>query len=309
MIARFLGGVARHGKLGLVAGLLAGLALPDLALALRPWLPELIGLLLAVTALRIGPRAAFGSLAEFRGTLSVVLVFQLVLPCAAFLVLSLLGLSGSAVGLVVLLWLAAPSVTGSPNFAILLRQPPAPALRLLVLGTAFFPLTVLPVFWLLPALQGAGAALGAAAWLMGVIVLSVGCGFALRRLALPAPGVDAVAAMDGAAVILLSVVVIGLMSALGPALAESPGQVAGWLALACTLNWGAQIVAFAALRGHPARGAYSIIAGNRNIALFLIALPAEITDPLLIFIGCYQIPMYLTPIVMERLYRRASAAD
>ena len=48
---------------------------------------------------------------------------------------------------------------------------------------------------------------------------------------------------------------------------------------------------------------YAIQAGNRNIALFLVALPPEVTDPILIFIGCYQIPMYLTPMVMARLYR------
>jgi arsenite transporter len=33
-----------------------------------------------------------------------------------------------------------------------------------------------------------------------------------------------------------------------------------------------------------------------------VALPAGITDPLLLFIGCYQIPMYLTPILMKPLY-------
>jgi arsenite transporter len=35
-----LGQLARHGRFVLVAGLLAGLALPDVALALRPWLGE-----------------------------------------------------------------------------------------------------------------------------------------------------------------------------------------------------------------------------------------------------------------------------
>ncbi|MDK3073500.1 hypothetical protein QO034_10290 [Sedimentitalea sp. JM2-8] len=309
MIAAFLGQVAHHGRFGLVAGLAAGLALPDAALALRPWLPELIGLLLAVTALRIGPRAAFGSLAEFRGTLRAVAVFQMLLPCLALLLFRLAGHADTAIALIAVLWLAAPSVTGSPNFAILLGQPPAPALRLLVLGTALFPLTALPVFWLLPALGGAAAAFGAAGWLMTVIALSVGAGFLLRRWVLPAPDAETVAALDGIAVILLAVVVVGLMSALGPALAQSPVQVAGWLVLACVLNWGAQALTLLVLKTRPERGPFGVVAGNRNIALFLIALPPEITDPLLIFIGCYQIPMYLTPIVMQRLYRRASAAD
>jgi hypothetical protein len=48
---------------------------------------------------------------------------------------------------------------------------------------------------------------------------------------------------------------------------------------------------------------YAIIAGNRNVALFLAALPAAQTEPLLLFIGCYQIPMYLTPLLFGRLYK------
>ena len=302
MVKPLLGLIARHGRVGLVLGLVAGLALPDMAAALRPWLPELIGLLLAVTALRIGPRAAFGSQSDFRGTLIAVGVFQAFLPCIAFLVFWGAGLLGTPIALIVILWLAAPSVTGSPNFAILLGQPPAPALRLLVLGTALFPVTVLPVFWLLPVLDGTGAAFGAAGWLMTVIAVSVGVGFALRLFAMRTPSEETIAGLDGIAVVLLSVVVVGLMSALGPALVQTPFVVAGWLVLACALNWGAQGLALILLKAHPARGSFSIVAGNRNIALFLIALPTEITDPLLIFIGCYQIPMYLTPIVMSRLY-------
>ena len=34
------------------------------------------------------------------------------------------------------------------------------------------------------------------------------------------------------------------------------------------------------------------------------ALPVSVTEPMLLFIGCYQIPMYLTPILLARLYRR-----
>jgi len=49
---------------------------------------------------------------------------------------------------------------------------------------------------------------------------------------------------------------------------------------------------------------YSIVAGNRNIALFLVAMSPDQAEPLLIFLGCYQVPMYLTPILMARLYRK-----
>ena len=43
----------------------------------------------------------------------------------------------------------------------------------------------------------------------------------------------------------------------------------------------------------------AIVAGNRNVAIFLIAASASQSEEFLIFLGCYQFPMYLTPILMR----------
>ena len=136
--------------------------------------------------------------------------------------------------------------------------------------------------------------------LAAVITISVGVGFAARRFALSDPSADQIKALDGAGAILLSVMVVGLMAALGPALRTDPAEVIFWLIAVLIANFSLQIAAFK-LGADPGT---SIVAGNRNIALYLVALPAATTDPLLIFIGCYQIPMYLTPILMQRFYRR-----
>ena len=49
--------------------------------------------------------------------------------------------------------LSAPSVTGSPNFALIMGVSPEAALRLLMVGTALLPATVLPVLILVPELE------------------------------------------------------------------------------------------------------------------------------------------------------------
>ena len=59
---------ARHGRFCLILGLIAGLTLPGLAREIRNWLPHLVGLLLFLSALRIGPRAALGGLSDLRQT-------------------------------------------------------------------------------------------------------------------------------------------------------------------------------------------------------------------------------------------------
>lgn len=305
MILTGLGYVARHGRLCLVLGLLAGALLPGLAAALRPWLPQLVALLLLATAFRIGPRDAMESLSALRRTAGIVLVYQLALPLAlaGLLTVSGPGLSPLAVGVV--LMLSAPSVTGTPNFAILLGHDPAPAMRLLVLGTALMPLTAVPVFLALPALGEISAVMQAAGRLLAVIGLAAVAGFALRHWGARDLDLRAMRALDGATALMLAVVVVALMAAIGPAFAEDPLLLLRWLAAAFAVNFGFQLAAFAVLRalGRPGEAVPAgIVAGNRNIALFLVALPAATTDPLLIFIGCYQVPMYLTPILLRRVY-------
>ena len=106
----------------------------------------------------------------------------------------------------------------------------------------------------------------------------------------------------------LVVMVVGLMAALRPALERSPTEVLGWLALAFSVNFGMQALTFF-MSKRFGRGAdvvpFSIVSGNRNVAIFLVMVSPTAAEPLLIFLGCYQIPMYLTPILMRPLYRAA----
>ena len=124
----------------------------------------------------------------------------------------------------------------------------------------------------------------------------VGLGFAIRHLAPRSGEAQAQGALDGAAALLLAIVVVGLMSAIGPLLRNDPLALLLWLLAALAINFGLVVVTLRLF--NRARLAMAvptaIYAGNRNIALFLIVLPDEIAAPLMIFVGCYQIPMYLT---------------
>ncbi|MEO1452482.1 MAG: hypothetical protein AAFV31_01555 [Pseudomonadota bacterium] len=290
--------LGQRGRACLIAGLVAGLALPDVAQALRPWIGPLIALLLVVTGIRVGAKAAFGNLGDLRPTLTRIALFQMALPLAALGLFATTGLLTLPLALAVALMLAAPSVTGAPNFAIMVGHDPAPGMRILVLGTALFPLTALPVLIVLnPGGAGALGALNLSLGLLLAILASVGTGFAIRRLR-PTLG-SAQATLDGIAALLLAIVVVGLMSAIGPLLRTDPGTLALWLAAAFAVNFGLVLATLLATRSKDI--ATAIYAGNRNIALFLIVLPESVAAPLMIFIGCYQIPMYLTPVLLARL--------
>jgi len=292
---------AVYGRLLLGFGLICGFVLPGVAAAMKPMLPAMVAFLVFVSALRIGAKAALGSLAEARGTGAWVIVFQVAVPLAGLAVLSLAGIAGTPAGLAILLALCGSSISGGPTFTALLGHDPAPALRILILGTLLLPVTILPVLWFSPALGGLWEVALTALRLTVVIAAAVACAFTVRRVFFPDPGPEGVQALDGLAAITLAVIVVGLMSAVGPALAEDPGGLALWMLLAFAVNFGQQV----GTRLAGGSVAASVAGGNRNIALFLVALPVAVTDPILIFIGCYQVPMYLTPLVMERFYGKA----
>ncbi|MEJ6392105.1 hypothetical protein V8J82_02495 [Gymnodinialimonas sp. 2305UL16-5] len=307
VLARALEFCARHGRWGLVVGLVIGLAFPTLAQAMRPYLPQMVACLLGITAFRIGYRASVGQIAAGPRVLGEVLALQLALPLVGLGAISLLGLQGTLGGLAIVLMLCAPAISGSANFAVLLGHAPAPALQILVLGTALFPATALPVLLLLgPALGEVGTILWTSLRLTAVILGATGLGCAARALFLPNPTPAQVMRLDGLGVVALGVIVVGLMAGIAPVMESAPLALLGWLALVFGANFGLQIVAYSALsRRVPSErhAAVSLISGNRNVALYLLALPPEIVDPLLPFIGCYQLPMYLTPLFMRWLYR------
>jgi hypothetical protein len=304
-----LGYAARQGRAILVLGLLAGILMPGIAGTVKAWLPELVAGTLFVAALRVGPRQAVGALGDLGKSAALCAVLQVAMPVAAIVVFHLVGWQRGWQGLLatgLTLMASAPSISGSPNLAILTGHDPAPALRLLVLGTALLPLTVIPVFWLAPALGSPAVILGSAARLLLIIFASAAIAFLLRATVIRNPAPATIAALDGLSALLMAVMVVGLMSAVGPALRHDPAALAFNIAAAFIANFGLQIVAFLLLRRRGSADAVplAIVTGNRNIALFLTALPTAITDPLLLFIGCYQVPMFLTPIMLSRLYRK-----
>lgn len=307
--ARPLQLAARHGRVLLVLGLVAGVALPDLAAAMRPWLPGLVASLLFLAVLRIGPQQALGAMRDLGLSLKVILGYQIALPLLALGAFALVGFGGSLTATAVVLVLAAAPLSGSPNLTILAGFDPAPALRLVVLGTALLPLTVLPVFWALPVIEEGAAVLASVGRLLAVILVAALAASVVRLTLLRAPSAPAISALDGLSAIAMAVVVVALMSAVGPMLQSAPATVVYWVAVAFMANIGMQIAAAGVLRRRLAPDhlvPLSIIAGNRNIALFLVSVPPELADRLLIFIGCYQIPMYLTPLLMSGVYRRVA---
>ena len=283
----------------------AGVGLPDLAATMKPYLPHMVAITLFLAALRIGPQQALGKLRDLRGILPIIGIYQIALPLIFVVLLPFTGLTPVLVTAITLM-AAAPSISGSPNLTILVGHDPAPALRLLIAGTAAVPATAFVVFLFVPAFGSAYDVAISAFRLLVLIGAAATVAFLLRIFIFKEATEKFTNSVDGLSAIAMVGIVIGLMTAIGPALETGPMVVVYTLALACIASFGLQIAAYFLLPKFKTPGmrvGYSVVSGCRNNALFITALPASVTDPLLLYIGCYQIPMYLTPLLMKWLYK------
>jgi hypothetical protein len=296
---------ASYGRAFLIVGLLVGLFIPDMASILKAYIPHMAVALLFLAAFRVGPQAAFGALFELRFSVVVVLLFQIGIPFGFWLLFGALGWNSILASTIVLLS-AGASVSASPHLTLMCGHDPAPALRLLVLGTALLPLTIVPVLWMLPQFGNAWSVILPASKLLAVIGISALVAFSLRYFMFDNAKPETLRAVDGLSSIFLLLIVIGLMAAVGPALKADHSLFFTTLAAAFAVNFGLQLIfyfMFGGRRFSKERVSLAIVSGNRNMALFLTAFPVSVSEPMLLFIGCYQIPMYLTPILLRRLYR------
>ena len=302
----------RQAKWVLALGLVVAAASPTLAQLLSGWLVPLIMTIMFVGALRLRPDRIQDLLDRPWTSLRIVLVFQLGLPLAAAAIFAATGQLGSLVAAAVIIALSAPGIVSSPNIAAIMGLDGAAAMRLVGIGTVLVPFTCLPPLLLLYGPVDAAGVLWAAGKLALILTLSAGSGILVRRLALHSIEEVGERRLDGLSAISLSVFVIALMPAFRETLLMAPLALLGWLVLAVGLNFGLQWTAFTRLSRHlpaPAAGSAGLIAGNRNMALFFAALPAAHTEPLLPYLAAYQIPMYLTPLLMGWLYASASKGD
>jgi len=127
----------------------------------------------------------------------------------------------------------------------------------------------------------------------------------LRRYVLPANNEQQRACVDGVAALLLAVIVLGLMAAIHTAWDE-PLTLLLTLLVATIVNVGLQLIGLAINRLLSADIpiVMGVMTGNRAVAIFLAALPLSVYQPYLLFIACYQIPMYLTPLLGGYFYKR-----
>ncbi len=306
----FLAFAGRHGKWSLLAGLMTGIALPELAGFFRALIPALVVVLLFLAMLRIDWGRTQMRRITVIGDAAALVFLQIVTPLIVIALLLAGGLTDGVWPILVLVT-AAPAILGGTNMCLLMGLPGTLALRLTIAGTVVLPATAALVFQFTGQLLGEVTVIEAVVRLLVIIAIATVCGWLFRRAWQRAGRRLDNTVLDGMTAIALALFVIGLMEAIRPAIFNTPVYCLQMLALAFAINLGLQFITLGGLvvvgrgRAIPAEWPdLAVVSGNRNLALFLASLPASVMDPWLLFIGCYQVPMYATPLLMGWVYRR-----
>ncbi|MEM9642987.1 MAG: hypothetical protein AAGA19_15950 [Pseudomonadota bacterium] len=292
----------------LALGSVAALFLPSLSAGLRPALPLLVSLVLAMSMARIDMLATLRAAVRPVRLLQLLAISILLIPVTACVYGGLGRLVSPEVAASLVYLGAAPPIASAAGLCFMLGYNARLALEVTIAATLLTPvLGPLAAAFVLPestlALDPLVLARNLAAMIFGGVVLGV----AIRQ----SVGADRIARhgaiFDGFAACGMLLFVIPMFDRVGALILEDPARALLVLALAVVFNLGSNLATRRAVAGRldaADTGTAGILMGNRTIGMYLAALPFEPVFAL--FVALYQFPMFFTPLLMARAGRTAA---
>lgn len=276
-MSRLITYLSRHATVLLAVGVLTGLVLPDMARVMRPALGPAIWGLLFVALLWVDVASVLNHVRRPVVLAAAVVWMLIVAPVLAWLVMLAVDLAPGIETAVVMMAGSSP-ITSAPALAMLIGLDGALGLLAMLTATMIMPF-VLPLIalWLLD------LTLAIEPWefclRLGLFVISAIAAAALARWLLgPRRLAKQGEASDLTTVVLLLIFAVAIMDGVTARLLAEPAFVLGTIALAFA---GFIVLLFAgglAMRpwGRDSARTIAYINANRNLAVFLAVLPADI---------------------------------
>lgn len=301
---------ARHGSVLLAIGIFGGLLFPPLARGMVWFITPNVIVLMTMVLLRVDIAAAFGHLRRPLRLAAIVAFQLLVCPFVAAGITALLPLDpGVAAGTVI--FATGAAATSGAAFARLVGLDPELTLLATLAGIFLVPLTGPPLSHLL---SGIDLSISVAAF-MGRLALVVGlpllASLALRRIVGAARLAPLGPAIDGAVVWLVVFYGFAVMDGLQARLLADPPWVAQAATAAFAADFGLNLLTTLAFiwMGWRAAASAGLMAGNRNMALYLAVLPASADPRIALFFALCQFPLFLSPFLLRPVYRAIRPAE
>lgn len=302
---RLLEWSALRGAALLAASIFLGLFVPPLAALFRDLITPGVFCLMVLVLLRVDPVQVLAYLRRPLLVMALLAWLLVAVPLLAFAVTRALGLDGPlATGLVVVA--TGCAATSSPAFARLVGLDGEIALVVALLSTLLIPFTAPPLALGLMGIDLGISIQGLMLRLLLLVGLPLVISVVIRRLAGTARLAHWGRAVDGAVVLLVVAYGFGVMDGVLAQMLEQPGFILAGIAMAFGGTLAMNVATALAFMGAGQRIALSagLLAGNRNMALYIAVLPAT-TDPgILLFCVLCQFPLFLSPFLLKPLYER-----
>lgn len=306
----FLEASARHGSLLLAAGVFGGVLVPPLAHGFVWFITPNVVLLVTLVLLRVDIPAAFGHLARPARLVGIVAFQMLACPLVAAGVLLAVPIDpGTAAGVVI--FATGAAATSGAAFARLVGLDPELTL-LATLATIFLvPFSGPPLAHALAGIELPITVLGFMARLAVVVFLPLLLSLALRRAIGPRRLLPLGPALDGLTVWLVVFYGFAVMDGMQARLLSDPGWVLQATVAAFAADFGLNVLTTLAFiwMGWRSAASAGLMAGNRNMALYLAVLPAGADPRIALFMALVQIPLFLSPFLLGPIYRRVGGVS
>lgn len=300
--------LGRHAAPAYAISIFLGLALPQLAAAMRPAIPITIFVFIMLAFARMNLPGIKAVLTAPKRLLIVLAVSCLLPPLVGYLFLQLPWFRALDPGiqLAIAIMASAPPLMAAPVYAALLGFENSLALASLVLGMATTPLLA-PIFTSL--LAGAEVPISPLAlaerlfWFVGTGMVG---GLILRRVA-GTPRLQAVKLeLDGLGVLMFFLFAIAAMDGVLDATLQNPLLMLTMLGLSCffcALNFTLAFVLFRPFAFND-RFSAAIGIGLRNMGIVVAPLLAVVPKTTFLYFALAQIPIYVAPVVLKALKAR-----
>ncbi|OED42543.1 hypothetical protein AB833_05900 [Chromatiales bacterium (ex Bugula neritina AB1)] len=289
----------------LALSIFSGVLFPSLAAWWQPLLPQIIFLLFVFAIVQIRFSDAYRTLQRNRNCWLILLWQLVLLPVLAAAILY--PLMSDQWYVFTLATLCTGSITATTALSRLFGLNDALALVVCLGGALLMPL---PLYVLLTFAVEGDASIDFAVYLTRIVVFIVVpfiVVFVFRKIA--SVQIDAWVREKVPHAVLILLVFFGLavMDGVQTLLLERPWLLLSYIALAFGISIVVQGVTYIALSRLGIRDAKTacLLCAYRNMGIVAAIAGASLGEHFLIFVGVWQLPMYLLPLFFKRFYREA----
>ncbi len=293
----------------LALSIFIGIAFPALAALFKPLLLPLIFLLFLSAVLQVSftdaTHAAVGHHASW-----ITLVWQLLgLPMLCFVLLK--PFLSEELHLFAVVSMCTGSITATTALSRLFNLNSALSLVVGLIGAVLMPL---PLYVFLQLLLGSDVSLDINAYSVRCIVfvvIPIVVAYVIRKIVSPEVDGWLQKKMPSVAMVLLVFFGVAVMDGVTELMFSDPYRLLSYLVLAFAISIGVQLISFYALSflGPQDATTGALLCAYRNMGLVAAIAGSSIAESSIgegffIFLGVWQLPMYILPLVLRRYYEK-----